>query len=149
MNTSTNENTAIVRLRNKKRGHALDHREQRDQILLVTRWEAEEKVRPDISRRQLADLWGVGESVPGKYLNGAIGLSTEWKMRFSMYLDCKPQEIWPEWEYTPLTADAIPPSLYTFSVMWRAFSTVVRADLLRYAQKLYERVPKKVRELLA
>jgi hypothetical protein len=146
MNTSTNESTTVIRLRSKKRGRPLTPKERRDQLLLVTRWEVEEKIR-DISRIQLADIWGVGKSVPGKYLNGAIALSVEWKMNFALYLDCKPQDIWPDWEYTPLTADSIPPSLQVFAVMWRVFASEVRVELLKVAQKLYARTPKRIREL--
>jgi hypothetical protein len=140
MNTpQSDDTTKVVRLRTKKRKRELrplTAAEKRDYLALKAKWEAEKKIR-NLSLPEMSSHWELHRSAPAPYLRGEVPLTTEWKMRFAVYLDCKPEEIWPGWEYRALTDSDIPPSLYPLSVLWKALSRAMRADVLGYIQEKY------------
>jgi hypothetical protein len=139
MNTKPDDSSKVVRLRSssKKRKRTLTPKQRRDHLLLKTTWEYEISQGRKLSLRGLADKWGLVESAPGPYLRGDLPLSAEWKMRFAIYLDCKPEEIWPDWEYRALTDGDFPPSVIPLCALWKSLSRAMRADVLRYIEETY------------
>jgi len=70
----------------------------------------------DISQRGLAAEYGANETLVSQHMNGVIPIPIEWKLRYARYLNCLPQNIWPEWEFSDLTPGPVSPAAARIAV---------------------------------
>jgi hypothetical protein len=149
MNTAKSDDGIVTRLRT-RRTHKkiLTNEQRRDQQFLKKKWDEESKKRT-LSFAEIATRWGVHSTAPGKFVGGSDPIPDVWYLRFAMYLDCRPQDIWPHWEYSALTGGDIPPSLHTLAALWKLLTRAMRADVIAYIQKTYGKLLPKTLDLFS
>lgn len=102
----------------KPRRTPLTEQQKRDCALLAQKWEEIKGAGRPISQKQLAGVHSVDPSAVSQILRGHIALNTEWKMNFAAYLDLRPQDIWPDWAYSHVTAGRIPSGMEPIVEAW-------------------------------
>lgn len=96
----------------------LTEEQRRDCRLLREKWDELKKEGRPVSQKQLAIKHDVDPSTVSQILRCYIALNTEWKMNFADYLDVLPQQIWPDWAYSRVTAGRIPPGMAKIVEAW-------------------------------
>lgn len=80
-----------------------------DSNLLRVAWD--ERFSYGQGRKEFAALHGVGRAFVGHCLNGAVGISDLWKLRFASFLSVPPRAIWPDFELERALVEALDPPL--------------------------------------
>jgi len=96
----------------------LSEEQKRDCRLLREKWDELKRAGKPLSQKQLAILHGVDPSTVSQILRLHIALNTEWKLNFADYLETLPQNIWPDWAYSRVTAGRIPEGMAPIAEAW-------------------------------